>query len=116
MRRRTPLLGLVLLSLPAAAAAESYTCSGSAPAWRLRFDDVQARLEFPAPTEMEVKTAVPAEGADWPRAFTLIGARDTAIVLLEREACGADARFRAHVLTQRAQTPILLTGCCTPRE
>lgn len=115
MTRAQPLALAAALFAPALAAAEGYLCEGAAPGWRLAFDDAAARFEFPAPTEMQVMNDVPAEGADWPRAFTLIGERDTAIVVLEREACGGEP-YRVHVLTQRGQTPILLTGCCTGRE
>ena len=112
MRTAAFLSGLTALFAHAPALAEDYICSGDAPSWDLAFDEVQATFEFPAPTDMDVMNEVPAEGTGWPKAFTLIGDRDTAIVLLERETCGA-APYRAHVLTQRGQSPILLTGCCT---
>ena len=105
---------LPILFCAAPALADSYSCSGT-PGWTLDFDTVQARFAFPATAEMEVRLVTPAEGADWPRAFTLIGARDTAIALLERERCG-EAPYRVHVMTQRGQTPILLTGCCQGPE
>ena len=88
---------LFALLLPSAALAERFACSGEGD-WTLTFDDTQARLVFPAPTEMDVMLVTPAEGADWPRAYSLIGESETAIVLLEQEACGTEA-FRVHVLT-----------------
>ncbi len=106
---------LVLALLPAPALAERFICDGAEPRWTLEFDEASARFGFPADTDMEVMNDIAAEGADWPRAFTLIGDRDTAIVLLEQEACG-DVALRAHILTQRGQTPILLTGCCRVAE
>ncbi len=108
-------LVLLFALLPAAAQAERFICEGQEPRWTLEFDEATGRFGFPADTEMEVMNDIPAEGADWPRAFTLIGNRDTAIVLLERETCG-EAPLRAHILTQRGQTPILLTGCCQVAE
>ena len=116
-RMRYPALILVLAALTGTAVqAQSYDCAGDAPDWKLQFDQVQARFLFPSVTEMDVMQTNSAEGRDWPQAFTLIGDRDTAIVLLEQEACRADHPFRGHVLTQRGQTPILLTGCCRLAE
>ncbi|KMW56925.1 hypothetical protein AIOL_001883 [Candidatus Rhodobacter oscarellae] len=114
MRLNTCLAALALSLSTLPAWSQSYICSGQAPNWRVEFDAVQGRFSFPAPTDMDVMLVTTAEGAadGWPRAFTLIGERDTAIVLIEQEACGAQP-LRAHVMTQRGQTPILLTGCCT---
>ena len=89
------------------------SCSGEG--WTLTLGTETASFTFPAPTEMDVPLVTKAKGADWPRAYSLIGERDTAIVVVERERCGADP-YRAHVLTQRGQTPILLTGCCQAEE
>lgn len=97
-----------------ASVAQTFTCTGTEPSWTLTLDPAQARLVFPAPTDMDVMLETPVQGADWPRAYTLVGDRDTAIVLIEREACG-EALYRSHVFTQRGQTPILLGGCCEMR-
>jgi len=106
-------LPFLLFALPAF--AQSYVCQGDDPAWLLTFDDATASFSFPSPTNMDVMLTTQAEGLDWPRAFTLIGERDTAIALLELETCN-DAPYRAHVMTQRGQTPILLSGCCVAQE
>lgn len=108
---------LLCAALPVPLAAQGYDCAG-APGWSLDLQPDSARFYYPAETRMEVMLETPVQGADWPRAFTLIGERDTAIVLLERESCtrdGASFELRAHVFTQRGQSPILLTGCCTSR-
>ncbi len=107
---------LIVFGSACAAAAQSFSCAGQTPDWQLNMDSAQARMVFPATTEMDVKLATPAEGQDWPRAYTLVGERDTAIVVIEQENCSDTAPFRAHVLTQRGQTPIFLTGCCTSSE
>ena len=115
--RVCPLIAALACASPLYA-TDSWQCIGDAPDWRLDFDTAQARFVFPAPTEMEVVQHSAAEGRDWPRAFTLIGARDTAIVVLEDQTCttsGGPQPLQIHVLTQRGQTPILLTGCCAPR-
>ena len=103
------------LALPGTVLAQSYECAGQSPEWQLELDLASARVQFPTTTQMEVMLSTPAEGKDWPIAYTLVGERDTAIALLERETCGSD-EIRAHILTQRGQTPILLTGCCKVRE
>ncbi len=106
---------VLLTALPAAAAAETWRCAGTDPGWRLRFDATQAEFSFPATTQMDVMQQNQAEGRDWPRALTLVGDRDTAIVIVEPLACGSDGEqhpYRVLVLTQRGQTPILLAGCC----
>jgi len=108
-------LALVLALLPAPALADRFICGGANPRWTLDFDDATAVFGFPADTEMEVMNDIPAEGTDWPRAFTLIGARDTAIGLLDHAPGGAPP-LRAHGLTQRGRTPSLLTGCCQVAE
>jgi len=94
-------------ALPCAAVA--YDCEGFDPDWSLTFDDVQAQFVFPAPTELEVLHQAIAEGRDWPQAFTLIGRRDTAIVVLQEPQNGD---YAVQVLTQRAEQPILLHGSC----
>ena len=93
----------------APAAAQTFNCDGIDPDWNLRFDDVQARFSFPAPTDMDVVHSVQAEGLEWPRAYTLIGNRDTAIVVLQAPIEGQQ---NIQVLTQRAEQPILLNGTC----
>jgi len=110
---------LALTEAGAGVAEGSFACEGSKPGWTLEFDDVQATFVFPAPTYMDVKHVARAENRDWPRAFTLIGQRDTAIVLIERQVCETASEttgYRAQVLTQRGETPILLTGCCRHGE
>lgn len=106
----------LVLACATTAQAESYHCTGEAPDWQLTFDDARARLIFPAATDMDVMLITTPQGRDWPQAYTLIGERDTAIVLLEHESCAPNAAYRAHVMTQRGQTPILLTGCCEVQE
>ena len=112
-----PFLTVLLpLVFTAPAAALDFSCRGFAPDWHLRLDADQALFRFPAQTEMQVMQETRAEGADWPRAYTLIGERDTAIVVIEQEICSASEPYRAHLLTQRGQTPLLLSGCCSATE
>ena len=99
----------------AAADELSLMCDGNTPEWALTLDGSQARFTFPAPTDMDIPHVARAENRDWPRSMTLIGDRDSAIVILDvardGDACVA-ATHTAQVLTQRGQTPIFLVGCC----
>lgn len=107
-----------LMAQPAIAQeAQLFRCSADDPQWDLTLSNTEAQLTYAhRATTFEVPLATTAENRDWPRAFTLIAEADSAIVLLEKETCGKDETHRAHVLTQRGQTPILLTGCCRVAE
>ncbi|MEM6634862.1 MAG: hypothetical protein AAF667_03120 [Pseudomonadota bacterium] len=105
--------GIIFAGAPAPATQLTLTCEGEAPAWRLDLNDVHARLTVEAPLDMSVELSTDAMGRQWPKALTLVSTRDTAIVLLDKQQCGAEgADMSAMVLTQRGQTPILLAGCC----
>ena len=100
---------LVLMTLAGPCSALTAMCEGDG--WSLALQGAQAEFVFPAPTQMDIPHVAVAEGAEWPRALTMIGDRDTGIVILHDRAC-ATGTHEAQILTQRAQTPILLTGCC----
>ncbi|MEO0486634.1 MAG: hypothetical protein AAF092_12040 [Pseudomonadota bacterium] len=106
---------LMLLALPVSAQVTA-TCTGlgADAGWRLELLDTQAEFFFPAATRMDIPHTAFAEGAEWPRALSLIGDRDTAIVILHDRACPGGTH-EAQVLTQRGQSPILLHGCCAVR-
>ena len=107
--RLAPLALCAALMPLSLSAAVTMTCEGDG--WTLDLMETQARLSFPSPTDMDIPHSVSAEGADWPKALTLLGDRDTASVLLHDRACDGGSH-EVQVLTQRAQTPILLQGCC----
>lgn len=86
-------------------------CSGTSPDWSLQIGTDTATLDFQRRSEMTIPHQTTAEGRDWPRAMTLISRNDTAIVIIDQDACNG-AAYSAQVLTQRGETPILLTGCC----
>ncbi len=115
MRGILTFLTITVLANNSASAEDTYECMGTNPDWTLTLDSVQARFVFPTPTDMDVPLITQADNRDWPRAFTLIGERDTAIVVLDRAECDT-SDIRAHVMTQRAELPILLSGCCTVAE
>ena len=105
---------IVLLAVPCVAMAEelSLVCSGSDPDWTLRYDGTAAEFSFTDRTSrLDVPQKSTAEGAEWPKAATLIGPRDSAIIVIHRRACEA-MDYEMQVLTQRGETPLLLTGCC----
>ena len=93
------------------------TCSGDALNWRIALHDMQAKMTLIDVADMDVMDDTAAMGQDWPRALTLVGDRNTAILILDPRNCGVKATdYAATVLTQQGQTPILLTGCCVANE
>lgn len=100
---------VLCLALPAY--AEQYECSGTDPQWTISLNESVAEFSFERTTEFTIPDTAIALGREWPRAMPLISDFDTAVVVLDQGICG-DSNLRAHVLTQRGQTPILLTGCC----
>jgi len=82
------------------------------PDWSLSYDGSFAKFTFGGRTsQMEVPQKSTVEGGDWPRAATLIAPRDSAIILIHKRQC-EDGDHEMQVLTQRGQTPLLLSGCC----
>ncbi len=108
----------VLATLPAsglAAPLPPLACHGDTPDWALTLAEETAQFTFQRESQMTIPHQTSAEGRDWPKAVTLISRNDTAIVIIDNLACN-EAPYTVHVLTQRGQTPILLTGCCTAME
>ena len=105
---------IALMVVPCTAFGEqlSLVCAGSDPNWTLEYDGTQAEFSFTdRTTKLDVPQKSTAEGVDWPKAATLIGPRDSAIILIHHRGClGMD--YEMQVLTQRGETPLLLTGCC----
>lgn len=124
MSNRAAFLTVILaIATPALAAEDAMPpllCGGTDPVWNLVLDDGRGAYtspEQPDAIAYDVRLTTPAEGRAWPRALTLIGPRDTAIVLLDRSQCGItgsdrDHPYAAHLMTQRGTDAILLTGCC----
>ena len=95
------------------------SCEGIDPDWYLTLAGTTATLDYLRKNTFDIPQTNAAEGRDWPRAYTLIAEFDTAIVLVNEATCDLDGRpwpLTANILTQRGQTPILLTGCCTVAE
>lgn len=87
------------------------SCTGSAPDWSLNIQENGAEFDFRRLSNLDIALDTPAQRAQWPRALTLVGRGDSAIVILENMTCETGA-LTARILTQRGETPILLTGCC----
>ena len=114
---RIPIVFAALLAATSASAQDlTLMCSGEALDWSITLDGQNAEMNIGFLSDLEVMATTIAEGADWPRALTLLGNQDTAILILDQipEASDEDATHTAQVLTQRGQTPILLTGTCVP--
>lgn len=104
----------VLFFFPGLASADlpqQMVCSGQNPEWVLKIEDETALLDHLITTRMNLMLSTVAEGQVTPLALTFVGDRDTAIVVIHDRTCGT-APYETQVLTQRGQTPILLTGCC----
>ena len=90
-------------------------CGGTDPDWSLSYDEETARFAFlDRVSVLQVPQKSTAEGAEWPKAATLIGPRDSAIIILHKRQCGT-SDHEIQILTQRGESPILLTGCCEQR-
>lgn len=95
-------------------------CGGAEPFWNLTLQEGRGAYSTPEEPDAityDVRLTTPAEGRIWPRALTLIGPRDTAIVLLNERQCSDtmsdfDYPYAADLMTQRGTEAILLTGCC----
>ena len=95
------------------AQTQTFSCQGSDPNWSLEISEEAATFAFLDRTsDLSIPQKSTAEGHDWPQAMTLIGPRDSAIVILHNRTCNGETH-EAQVLTQRGEIPILLTGCCT---
>lgn len=91
------------------------SCHGADPAWTLTIFRDEAIFELTRQVKLEIPLVTRAEGRDWPRAWSLIGRQDTVIAVIDRDICqlrGMDFPYSADILTQRASTAIVLTGCC----
>ncbi|MBY8974218.1 hypothetical protein KHP62_00265 [Rhodobacteraceae bacterium NNCM2] len=95
-------------------------CGGAEPIWNLSLEDNRGAFTSPQQADAityDVRLTTTAKGREWPLALTLIGLRDTAIILLDQRQCTdtqteTDYPYAAHLMTQRGTEPILLTGCC----
>lgn len=110
------LVGSILLALCAGPAlADRLDCSGVNPGWTARIDGADATFELTRLVPMSIPAVNKAVNREWPRAYTLLGRDDTAIVIVSDRACRIGTTDYAHsadVLTQRLDVPIVLTGCC----
>lgn len=112
---RTKILMTLLVMLASPAVAEQLSCSGDNPHWSLTVSGESGVFELTQPVTMDIPLVTKAERRDWPRAYSLIGDRDTVIAVVDRDACvlrGQDFDLSADILTQRGSTAIVLTGCC----
>ncbi|SLN15616.1 hypothetical protein [Pseudooctadecabacter jejudonensis] len=107
---------LTLAGTPAVAQTLDLACTGTAPDWSLTLNGETVEFDYRRTSDLTLMLDTPAVGEAAPRALTLIGRGDSAILILEKtDACrfGTDAGgYDAMVLTQRGETPVLLTGCC----
>lgn len=105
-------LACLIVCLPAAAGAD-LACSGDAPVWHADIRGETATLTFRgAARDFDIPSVVEALNDPDVRAYSLIGNRDTAILIVAPGRCNA-TDLTGHLLTQENSTPVVLTGCCT---
>jgi len=118
MRLILPLFISAALPAGAALAQDIYeslplVCQGTAPKWDMVVTEDDTVFDhLIASSDMDIALVTTAQDADWPAALTLIGRGDSAILIVEPAACDT-GELSARVLTQRGETPLLLTGCCS---
>lgn len=106
---------IILCAIPTVVSSETLAleCSGTNPDWTLSYDEETARFAFlDRESDLQVPQKSTAEGVEWPKAATLVGPRDSAIIILHNRQCGTE-EYELQILTQRGESPILLTGCCS---
>lgn len=95
-------------------------CEGDGPDWTMTLAGDMAKFSLSDAKSFSIPQRSVAENRDWPKALTLIADRETAIVILNETTCSSDFvtnfPIEAFVLTQRAETPVILRGCCTVAE
>lgn len=104
---------IALCLTPNALYAEDFNCLGTTPSWELTVRHETAQFAFhDRNTALDIMQSSTPEGIDWPLVLTMVGPRDSAIVILTTQTCNGQD-YSAHILTQRGDTPIVLTGCCS---
>jgi len=108
------LSALALLAAPAVAqdAPLPLICTGSTPSWTMQVTQDSTEFSYLYDADLNLALETRAEGDEWPRAYTFVGRGTSAILLIEPATCPSGL-LSARVFTQRGETPILLTGCCS---
>jgi uncharacterized membrane protein len=106
-------LALVALTVSATAAlADTMHCTGTQPNWQIELNGSEATFQLrERKGDYTVELTTPAKNDPDTTAYTLIGATDTAILIVHPGRCNT-ADHIAHILTQERSEAILLTGCC----
>lgn len=72
----------------------------------------RATVVFDRMSGMDIMQDDRAMNAPHTRAMTLVGTRDSGILFVTTSACN-DFELQGTYLTQRGESPIILSGCCT---
>lgn len=109
---------VLLCACPTLALAGDISCTGSDPTWDISITGESANFTFGKSVDLTIPQRGSAENRDWPQVLTLLGGSDTAILILHQRQCGTEQvtawPIEATVLTQRSESPIVLSGCCLP--
>ena len=96
--------------------AQVLQCFGEKPDWKLGLGKESADFVYQRQINFDVPLITKArEGRAFPRAFTLTAPGETAIVLIDRDACligSTSYPASVDILTQDGSEAIILTGCC----
>lgn len=107
---------LLLSCIANEVSAESFSCTGNTSGWELQINGDAASFSISPEEEFVIPQISTTDDGAWPRAYTLIGGRDTAILVLHERMCSNDrvtnGPYEATVLTQQGETPVILSGCC----
>ncbi len=104
------IIGLSLVPHLASAEVPDLICHDAADEWSLSLDGQTASFAYvDRISDMQIMQQSVAEGLSWPIAMTVVGPRDSAIIIIEQPV---DESYPVRVLTQRGETPILLAGTC----
>ncbi len=101
---------MALGSQAIAADLPTLMCTDTSQSWTLSItQDTTTFAYLDRKSDMEIMQRSIAEDQDWPIAMTVVGPRDSGIVIVESPN---DGIYDVRILTQRGETPILLAGTC----
>ena len=112
---RTSIAALLALLCSGVPSQAQTLCEGFAPDWRLEGPDDALTLTWLGETTFSLRHSAHAEDGSPVTAMTLLADRDTALLITRAQSCrvrSANWPIAATLLTQRQQTPVVLTGCC----
>ena len=109
----------VLCVIPQVVFGQDLSCAGILPDWTLATTQDRAVFELDRVSNLQIMQDSTALNDTSTRAMTLIAPRDTAILVITQGPCQLQDQAmtaRATLLTQRGESPIVLSGCCATTD